>query len=62
MAAPHIAVVTGGNKGIVPAEARAPARYLDAAHGRCDVLVNDAGIAPDRYNMSVERDRSPRGS
>jgi NAD(P)-dependent dehydrogenase (short-subunit alcohol dehydrogenase family) len=43
----------------VPAEVRALARYLDAAHGRCDVLVNNAGIAPDRYSMSV-LDTPPR--
>jgi NAD(P)-dependent dehydrogenase (short-subunit alcohol dehydrogenase family) len=37
----------------VPAEVQALARYLDAVHGRCDVLVNNAGIALDRYGMSV---------
>ncbi|HXV07678.1 MAG TPA: SDR family oxidoreductase [Burkholderiales bacterium] len=37
----------------VPAEVQALARYLDAAHGRCDVLVNNAGVALDRYSMSV---------
>jgi NAD(P)-dependent dehydrogenase (short-subunit alcohol dehydrogenase family) len=43
----------------VPAEVQALARYLDAAHGRCDVLVNNAGIALDRYSMSV-LDTPPR--
>jgi NAD(P)-dependent dehydrogenase (short-subunit alcohol dehydrogenase family) len=43
----------------VPAEVQALARYLDATHGRCDVLVNNAGIALDRYSMSV-LDTPPR--
>ena len=100
MAAPRIAVVTGGNKGIgfeicrqlarrgvnvvltarsprrgtqaartlqreglnvifhaldvtAPEQIRALARYMETAHGRCDVLVNNAGIALDRYSQSV---------
>jgi NAD(P)-dependent dehydrogenase (short-subunit alcohol dehydrogenase family) len=36
-----------------PDQVQALARYLETAHGRCDVLVNNAGIALDRYSMSV---------
>lgn len=35
------------------AAVRRLARYLDTTHGRCDVLVNNAGIALDKYSMSV---------
>jgi NAD(P)-dependent dehydrogenase (short-subunit alcohol dehydrogenase family) len=36
-----------------PDQVRALARYLDTALGRCDVLINNAGIALDRYSLSV---------
>jgi NAD(P)-dependent dehydrogenase (short-subunit alcohol dehydrogenase family) len=36
-----------------PDQVQALARYLETAHGGCDVLVNNAGIALDRYSMSV---------
>jgi NAD(P)-dependent dehydrogenase (short-subunit alcohol dehydrogenase family) len=43
----------------VPEQVRALARYLETALGRCDVLINNAGIALDRYSMSV-LDTPPR--
>jgi NAD(P)-dependent dehydrogenase (short-subunit alcohol dehydrogenase family) len=35
------------------AAVRRLARYLDSVHGGCDIVVNNAGIALDRYSSSV---------
>jgi NAD(P)-dependent dehydrogenase (short-subunit alcohol dehydrogenase family) len=43
----------------VPDQVHALARYLETAHRRCDVLINNAGIALDRYSRSV-LDTPPR--
>jgi len=40
-----------------PASIRAFAKYLDAEHGRLDVLVNNAGISRGRYDTSVLKEK-----